>query len=50
MGVAKGCGHGAHSVGGDALEPVVVEVEEHHLRLCGLQDEVAQLLHLQPVT
>ena len=36
----------AHCVGGDALEPVVVEVEEDHLWLCGLQDEVSQLLHL----
>ena len=36
----------AYGVGGDALEPVIVEVEEHHLRLCGLQDQVSQLLHL----
>ena len=36
-----------HSIGRDALEPVIIEVEEHHLRLCGLQDEVPQLLHLQ---
>ena len=35
-----GEGGGPNSVGGDALEPVVVEVEEDHLWLCGLQDEV----------
>ncbi|CAN7943340.1 unnamed protein product, partial [Ixodes pacificus] len=34
-------------VRGDGLEPVVVEVEEHHLRFGGLQDEVSKLLHLQ---
>ena len=38
---------GAHSVGGDALEPVIVEVEEDHLWLCGLEDEVSKLLHLE---
>mmetsp|Transcript_21771 Transcript_21771/g.52019 ORF Transcript_21771/g.52019 Transcript_21771/m.52019 type:complete len:426 (-) Transcript_21771:5117-6394(-) len=31
----------------DGFEPVVVDVEEHHLRLCGLQDEVAKLLNLE---
>ncbi len=36
-----------HSVGRDALEPVVVEIEQHHLWLSGLQDEVPQLLHLE---
>lgn len=29
---------GEGRVGGDGLEPVVVDVEQHHLRLCGLQD------------
>ena len=36
-----------HSVGRDALEPVIIEIEEDHLRLSGLEDEVSQLLHLQ---
>ena len=36
-----------HSVGGDALEPVIVEVKQDHLRLSGLQNEVSQLLHLE---
>lgn len=34
-------------VGGDGLEPVVVDVEEDHLRLGGLQDKVSELLHLE---
>mmetsp|Transcript_3635 Transcript_3635/g.6371 ORF Transcript_3635/g.6371 Transcript_3635/m.6371 type:complete len:234 (-) Transcript_3635:407-1108(-) len=34
------------SVGGDALEPVVVDVEEDHLGLGCLQDEVPELLDL----
>mmetsp|Transcript_31891 Transcript_31891/g.87333 ORF Transcript_31891/g.87333 Transcript_31891/m.87333 type:complete len:766 (-) Transcript_31891:1916-4213(-) len=34
-------------VGGDGLEPVVVDVEENHLRLGGLEDQVAKLLHLE---
>mmetsp|Transcript_63136 Transcript_63136/g.136700 ORF Transcript_63136/g.136700 Transcript_63136/m.136700 type:complete len:725 (-) Transcript_63136:4486-6660(-) len=33
-------------VRGDRLQPVVVEVEEHHLRLRGLQDQIAELLDL----
>lgn len=36
-----------HCVGRDGLEPVVVQVEQHHLRLRGLQDEVSELLDLQ---
>mmetsp|Transcript_35223 Transcript_35223/g.88355 ORF Transcript_35223/g.88355 Transcript_35223/m.88355 type:complete len:558 (+) Transcript_35223:1414-3087(+) len=34
-------------VGADGLEPVVVDVEQHHLRLRGLQDQVAELLDLE---
>ena len=34
-------------VAADSLEPVVIDVEEHHLRLCGLQYEVSKLLDLQ---
>ena len=30
-----------YSVGGDALEPVIVEIKEDHLRLSGLQNEVS---------
>lgn len=36
-----------HCIGRDGLEPVIIQVEQHHLRLCGLQDEVSKLLHLQ---
>ena len=36
-----------HCVRRDGLEPVVVEVEQHHLRLRRLQDQVSELLHLQ---
>lgn len=36
-----------HCVRRDGLEPVVIEVEQHHLRLCSLQDQVSKLLHLQ---
>ena len=35
-----------HSVGRDSLEPVIIQVEEHHLWLCGFQDQVTELLHL----
>lgn len=38
---------GTYGVGGDGLEPVVIEVEKHHLRLCSLQNQVSKLLHLQ---
>ena len=31
----------------DALEPVVIEIEEDHLRFSGLQNEVSQFLHLE---
>lgn len=34
-------------VGRDALQPVVVDVEEDHLRLRGLQDEIAELFNLE---
>ena len=34
-------------VGRDGLEPVIVQVEQHHLRLCSLQNQVTKLLHLQ---
>ena len=36
-----------HSVGGNCLEPVVIEVEENHLGLCGLEDEVTKFLYLE---
>ena len=36
-----------YSVGRDILEPVVVEVEEHHLRLCSFENEVSELLNLE---
>ena len=32
--------HKSDSVGGNAFEPVVIEIEEDHLRLRGLEDEV----------
>mmetsp|Transcript_29941 Transcript_29941/g.79797 ORF Transcript_29941/g.79797 Transcript_29941/m.79797 type:complete len:445 (-) Transcript_29941:5935-7269(-) len=32
------------SVGRNRLEPIVVEVEQHHFRLCRLQDQIAKLL------
>ena len=35
-----------YGVGGDGLEPVVIQVEQHHLGLRGLQDQVTKLLHL----
>mmetsp|Transcript_8475 Transcript_8475/g.28819 ORF Transcript_8475/g.28819 Transcript_8475/m.28819 type:complete len:688 (+) Transcript_8475:1085-3148(+) len=38
---------GEGRVGGDALEPVVVDVEEQHLGLGGLEDEVPELLDLE---
>lgn len=31
----------------DGLEPVIIEVEQHHLRFCRLQNEITKLLHLQ---
>ena len=36
-----------HCVRRDGLEPVIIQVEQHHLRLCSFQDEVSKLLHLQ---
>ena len=38
---------GEGSVGGDGLQPVIIDVEQHHLRLCGLEDQVTKLLNLQ---
>ena len=38
---------GEGGVGGDRLEPVVVDVEQDHLRLGGLEDQVSELLHLE---
>mmetsp|Transcript_13888 Transcript_13888/g.19296 ORF Transcript_13888/g.19296 Transcript_13888/m.19296 type:complete len:248 (-) Transcript_13888:2958-3701(-) len=35
------------SVGGNALQPVIVQVEENHLRLGCLQDQVSKLFDLQ---
>lgn len=36
-----------HGIRRDGLEPVIIQVEQHHLRLCSFQDEVSKLLHLQ---
>lgn len=36
-----------HCVGGNGLQPVIIKVEQHHLRFCCLQDQVSELLHLQ---
>lgn len=36
-----------YRVGGDGLEPIVIEIEEHHLRLSSLEDEVSKLLYLE---
>ncbi|KFP01832.1 hypothetical protein N300_03469 [Calypte anna] len=33
--------------GRDGFQPVIIEIEENHLRFSGLQDEVAKLLHFQ---
>ena len=38
---------GEGGVGGNGLQPVVVDVEQHHLGLCGLQNEVTELLNLE---
>ena len=38
---------GEGSVGGDSLEPVIIDVEKHHLRLCCFQYQVTKLLNLQ---
>ena len=38
---------GEGSVGGDGFQPVIIDVEQHHLRLCGLEDQVTKLLNLQ---
>lgn len=37
----KGC------VGGDGLQPVIIQIEQHHLRLRGLQHQISQLLNFQ---
>lgn len=36
-----------YSVRGNGLQPVIVEIKQDHLRLCGLQNEVSKLLHFQ---
>lgn len=38
---------GERRVAGNGLEPIVVDVEQHHLRLGCLEDEVSELLHLE---
>lgn len=38
---------GEGGVGGDGLQPVIIDVEQHHLWLCCLQDQVTKLLNLQ---
>lgn len=35
------------SVTADCLEPIIIDIEEHHLRFRGLQNQVAKLLNLQ---
>lgn len=37
---------GEGSVGGNGLQPVVINVEQHHLWLRSLQDQVTKLLDL----
>ncbi len=31
----------------NGLQPVIIDVEQHHLWLCGLQDEITKLLNLE---
>ena len=38
---------GEGCVGGDGPQPVVVQVEQNHLGLGSLQDQIAELLHFQ---
>lgn len=38
---------GEGRVRGNGLEPVVVYVEQYHLRLGGLEDEISELLDLE---
>ena len=38
---------GEGGVGRDGLQPVIVDIEEHHLGLCCLQNQVSKLLNLQ---
>jgi len=33
-------------VRGHSAQPVIIQVKQHHLVLCGLEDEVAKLLQL----
>ena len=40
--------HDACRKRGDSLQPVVVEVEQDHLRLCGFHDEIRELLCSPP--
>ena len=35
-----------HSVRGDGFKPIVVQIKQHHLRFCSLQDQVSEFLHL----
>lgn len=38
---------GEGGVGGNGLQPVIIDVEQHHLWLRGLQNQVTKLLNLQ---
>ncbi len=42
-----GMGRGTYRVRGYAFEPIIVEIKEHHLWLCGFENEVSQLLHFE---
>lgn len=37
----------SHCIGGDALKPVIIEIEEDHLWLCCLENEVTEFLYLE---
>ena len=36
-----------YSIGGDSLQPIIIQVKQNHLRFCSLQDEITKLLYLQ---
>ena len=38
---------GESGVGRDCLEPIIVQVEQYHLGLCRLQDQISELLNLE---
>ena len=38
---------GERGVRGDSLQPVVIQVEQQHLRLRGFEDQIPKLLNLQ---